>query len=369
MDITFVLPHPGLAGGIRVIAAYAELLHRRGHHVTVVSTPCVPVGRRAKAWSRMRGWMDRLNIVEPVIEPSHLDGIGIEHRRLGKRPVTNADVPDGDVVIATWWETAPWVANLAEAKGAKAYFIQGYEIQDRDRPIERLKATWKLPLHKIVVARWLADIARDEFCDSDVSVVAPSVDTKLFYAAPRGKQPVPTVGMLYSRQPCKGWDIGCEAFESARKAIESLRLVAFGVNEPPNLPQGSTYVQKPAQAQLREIYAACDAWLFPSRSEGFGLPILEAMACRTPVIGTPAGAAPELLGRGGGVLVRPENPNEMAEAIQHLVNLPDLAWRGMSAAAYATATHYSWDDAADLFEAALHRAIEKHRNRTPVVIG
>jgi len=44
------------------------------------------------------------------------------------------------------------------------------------------------------------------------------------------------------------------------------------------------------------------------------LPILEAMACRTPVIGTPAGPAPELLGAGGGILVRPEDPADMAMA-------------------------------------------------------
>ncbi len=39
MRVTFVLPHAGMAGGIRVLAIYAGRLHQRGHDVTVVSIP------------------------------------------------------------------------------------------------------------------------------------------------------------------------------------------------------------------------------------------------------------------------------------------------------------------------------------------
>ena len=70
------------------------------------------------------------------------------------------------------------------------------------------------------------------------------------------------------------------------------------------LPRDTEFHLRPPQDRIRDIYSKCDAWLFGSRSEGFGLPILEAMACRTPVIGTPAGAAPELLGDGRGILSR-----------------------------------------------------------------
>ena len=69
------------------------------------------------------------------------------------------------------------------------------------------------------------------------------------------------------------------------------------------LPPGSMFVRQPAQDMIRDIYGQCDVWLFSSRSEGFGLPLLESMACRTPVIATPAGAAPELCAGGGGITV------------------------------------------------------------------
>jgi glycosyltransferase involved in cell wall biosynthesis len=100
-------------------------------------------------------------------------------------------------------------------------------------------------------------------------------------------------------------------------------------------------------------------WLWSSRSEGFGLPILEAMACRTPVIATPAGAAPELLSGGGGFLVKPEDPEDMARAIERVSRMKDPQWLPLSEAAYRTATKFTWDQATDLFEAAL---ITAHQN-------
>lgn len=52
------------------------------------------------------------------------------------------------------WE---WVNALGRRKRVKAYFIQGREVFEHP-PVERCKATYRMPLHKIVFARWLADI-------------------------------------------------------------------------------------------------------------------------------------------------------------------------------------------------------------------
>ena len=117
-------------------------------------------------------------------------------------------------------------------------------------------------------------------------------------------------------------------------------------------------MKKPPQDLLREKYASCDAWMFASRDEGFGLPILEAMACRTPVIGTPAGAAPELIGRGSGKLVKAGDAESMAAAIVEMARMPEGEWRRMSEMAHATATGYTWEDATDKFEAAVRQVAE-----------
>jgi glycosyltransferase involved in cell wall biosynthesis len=80
------------------------------------------------------------------------------------------------------------------------------------------------------------------------------------------------------------------------------------------------------------------------------------MACRTPVIGFPSGAAPELLANGAGLLVRPQDPSDMARAIESIARMDNAAWRAMSDKAHAVASRYTWDDATDRFEAALLRA-------------
>src|SRR6185295_4402875 len=141
MRITFILPFAGTAGGTRVVATYADRLRRRGHEVVVVSTPKRNPGLGSKLRSLVKGngWPRSLG-------PSHFDHVDVDHRIIDRfRAVTDADVPDADVVIATWWETAEWVAKLSPRKGAKAYFIQHYEVFDYT-PADRVKATWRMPL-------------------------------------------------------------------------------------------------------------------------------------------------------------------------------------------------------------------------------
>jgi glycosyltransferase involved in cell wall biosynthesis len=357
MRVTFVLAGADLSGGNRVISIYADRLQRRGHQVTIVSRVRRTVTLKAKA----RAFLRRQPIpVNRASWPSHFDSLsGIEHRQIKEyRAITADDVPDADVVIATWWETAEWVAGFPESKGAKAYFIQHYEAHP-GQDVQRVEATWRLPMHKIIIAQWLVDIAREKFGDTDVSLVPNAVDLEQFNAEPRGKQAKPTVGLMYSIVPFKGYDVSFKAIELTRATISDLRVVSFGNRKPVRglpLPAGTDYTMQPAQERIREIYSRCDVWLVGSRSEGFGLPILEAMACRTPVIATPTGAAPELIAGGGGVLVPFEDPQAMAREIGRIVKMPQQQWRSMSDAAHATASRYTWEDATNLFEAAIKQS-------------
>jgi glycosyltransferase involved in cell wall biosynthesis len=171
--------------------------------------------------------------------------------------------------------------------------------------------------------------------------------------------------MVYSPVAFKGCDHIIEAYFRAKKNIPELRLVCFGAEHPwRELPEGTIYTRQPAQDKIREQYAACDAWLFGSRTEGFGLPLLEAMACRTPLIATPAGAAPELIAEGGGVLVDMNDPSDMARQIERVVKLPDDQWRRMSDAACATAQNRTWEQNARLLERTLNQilAIDARRD-------
>jgi glycosyltransferase involved in cell wall biosynthesis len=360
MKITFVLPFAGLAGGIRVVAIYAERLKKRGHEVFVVSLPPDPINplQQVKSLLKGKGLLSK-------DEASHFDGLDVPHQVLDRwRPITDADVPDADVVIATWWETAEWVAKMSEAKGAKAYFIQHHEIFE-GMPKERVEATWSLPLHKITISKWLVDLSQERYGDRNISFVPNSVDTEQFYAPPRGKQPIPTVGMLYAPIGWKGCDVSLKAFSLAAQKIPNLRLVAFGELAPTAdlpLPEGTQYIQKPAQNTIKDIYASCDVWLCGSWSEGFHLPPLEAMACRCPVVSTQVGGPQDIVKEGvNGYLVPLGDSTALANQLVHVLSLPETEWQAMSDAAYATATQYTWDDAVELFEAALCTAIDRRQ--------
>lgn len=355
MKITFVMGSGlTLAGGDRVIAIHAQCLQQRGHEVTIVTRPKANPSWRTQVKSLLKGqgW------IAPKKEPSHFDNLDVPCKVIDRyRPVVDADLPDADVVIATWWETAKWVWQLSPSKGVKVHFMQDYEVWGG--PVEQVDASCRLPIPKIVIVGWVWDVLQ-KFNQVPLALVPNSVETDKFYAPPRSKRSIPTVGLTYTTMYNKGCDISIQAYHIAQQLVPNLRLIAFGsmpVSPDLPLPSSTEYIYRAPENQLKKLYSQCDAWLFGTRIEGFGLPILEAMACRTPVIGTPAGAAPELLTDNAGILVKPENPEDMARAIQKLMQLSDVEWRAMSDAAYAKATSYTWADASKLFEAALHTAI------------
>lgn len=96
--------------------------------------------------------------------------------------------------------------------------------------------------------------------------------------------------------------------------------------------------------QLAELYRRADAFLFPSWMEGFGLPLLEAMACGTPVVTSGCSAMPEVAGPGA-VYVEPSSAHSIASAVSALVNDPDHH-RRLSEAGRQRALRFSWDEAA-----------------------
>ena len=363
MKITFVLPHASLAGGIRVVAIYAELLRERGHELFIVSWPDKPAPRR----QRLKSLLLDGHCGENKHTVSHLDPLYyIPHRILdSRRPVTDADVPDADVVIATWWETAEWVAALSPSKGAKAYFIQHNEASFDYLPQSRVEKTYLLPLQKITISNWLVDLMKTKYDDTDVPLVFNSVDTKQFHSIARSKQAYPTVGMLYSPVYWKGCDISLKALDLVRKQFPELKLIAFGADDIANelpLPEATEYFKQPAQESISDIYNRCDVWLCGSRAEGFHLPPLEAMACRCPVVSTAVGGPADIIINGeNGYLAPVEDFVALAEHLITVLGISNKEWTSMSNAAYKTAIDYTWDNACDLFEQALQQTIEKSK--------
>lgn len=92
------------------------------------------------------------------------------------------------------------------------------------------------------------------------------------------------------------------------------------------------------------LYNLADLFVFPSIYEGFGLPILEAMACGCPVITSTTGYAPEVAGNAG-LLVNPYRPEEIATAIRNVLR-DDLLRQKMIQDGLEWVKNFSWEKTA-----------------------
>ena len=359
MKITFILPTANISGGIRVALIHAKALQDKGHQVRLVFPPIKILSFKeslryfikGKGWRRTAEW--------ETVTPANfamLDNQSLVYHVLDRwRPVVEEDVPDADIIVATWWETAEWVSSFSPKKGIKVYLIQGHEIFSNVP--QRAERTYWLPMHKVVISRWLQDVMRVLYRDEHCSLVENAVDHTQFDAPPRGKQSVFTVGTLISAFEGKNSALAINAIIQAKKLLPALRVVAFGSHPASDkLPDWVEYHLSPPQAEIPRIYATCDVWLFTSRSEGFGLPILEAMACRTPVLSTYAGAAPEIISADNGRLL-PDSEAAFVQAITEFASMSDADWRVTSECAYSKAKEYSWDVSTRKFESILIKLI------------
>lgn len=318
--------------------------------MTVISQPgTIPTRDRLRTLIKQGRWL------RPPPQTPYLQDPSIQHVILDRRrPPTNRDVPDGDVVIATWWETAEWVASLSESKGRKYYLLQDYELFPY-LPHERVIDTFHLPLRQIAVSRYIRNRISSAHGIEGIEVVTNGVDLDHFESLARNKSDPLTIGFLYQTEVRKNTGLALKVINKARGHHPELRVIAFGADQPtPDLPlpDGVEFHLRPDQTLIPQLYASCDAWLFTSREEGFGLPLLEAMASRTPVIATAAGAAPDLIDGRNGFIVEP-NPDAFMCRIEQLARMSDEQWRHFSDHAYLTAQGHTWNKSTDRLEQLL----------------
>lgn len=354
MKITFVSAPLNMSGGQRVMAIYAQYLQRLGHEVLVVAPPRAAGGK----------WADRLRLTgiwQPAsrgLHPSHLDGSGVPVKLLPRcRAVRAEDVPDADLIIATWWETAEWVSKMPASKGRWVYLVQHHEVFDY-LPVERVAATYRLPMQKVVVAEWLARVMAQHYGDTTSVVVPNAIDLEQFHSPVRVRQARPTLATLFHETPFKGFDVTLQVIEAVRAEIPELRVVAFGTDPARHFADKMADIDltlAPPQDRIRELYAQSDVWLSCSRSEGFNLTAMEAMACRTPVVSTRTGWPEAAVRRGvNGALAEVEDVEGLAQAVIEILRLDDAQWQRLSEGAFETVKNVSWEAAGRQFLSVLN---------------
>ncbi|MFY8349608.1 glycosyltransferase family 4 protein [Pseudoalteromonas sp. SSM20] len=364
MKITFVSPKPIVCGGIRVVAIYTQLLLDLGHDVSVLAfTKKGTVKQRIKA-----GLLHQKKFSQIGLDTTLFDNFSNENFKLieikNSGPVSE-DFPDADIIIATWWETAEWIENLPDSKGKKVHFIQGYEVLPHT-PKDRVEAIYKSDKFKqIAVSSWLKQKIENDFNQTGIELLANGVDSDCFFYKEKAFRGYFYVGVLYSMLVTKNSARALDAFEIAKKQNTKLKLIGFSgdIDIPDHHKEmfDDLYI-KPAQAKIPDIYQSADVWLFPSDEEGFGLPILEAMACGTPVIATAAGAAPELIEQGGGFLTKNFSTVEIAQKIIEYCDLDEEEKNKITLSARKTGEKHNWRDLTLKFESILNTILypEKH---------
>jgi len=140
----------------------------------------------------------------------------------------------------------------------------------------------------------------------------------------------------------KGW-----LFESISDAVVSMGLV-----------DDVSFIGYVPEADLPALYAGADAFLFPSEYEGFGLPLLEAMACGVPVVCSRTSSLPELAGEAA-LLIDPHDAGALTAAIRQIIDHPELAstlrQRGL-----LQVRHFTWESTAHHTAQIYQDIVERH---------
>ncbi|MFH1221214.1 MAG: glycosyltransferase family 4 protein [Candidatus Eisenbacteria bacterium] len=364
MRIAFVLPgYPWRpVGGFRVVYEYANGLVARGHDVSVVhprrlanDIPTTTPRRLLRL--RLQAGRLRNLIMRPVVRWAPIDE---RVRMLYVPEPLPRYVPDGDAVFATAWQTAEYVGAYPEGKGDRCYLVQSYEVWSGPR--ERVDATWRAPLKKVVIARWLYEKGLELGVAADQMMHVPN---GINHARYRIVLPIeerrPQVAMLYSPLGCKASEDGIRALELARRRVPQIQARLFGTGpRPKDLPRWIDYFRDPAQTRLIEnIYNGSSIYLCSSLAEGWALPPAEAMACGCALVSTDIGGVRDYAQHEVTALLSPPgNPEKLAAAL--IRSLTDERLRtGIARSGNECIKGFTWERSTDLLEQFLEQE-ERH---------
>lgn len=192
-------------------------------------------------------------------------------------------IDEADITIFTSYIHAKPISTWPESTGVKFYLIQHYESLYHG-PKEEVDKTYLFPFRKIVVSSWLKDIMETKFGGS-VELLLNPIDRKQFSPTGRtiDKESIRLL-LLHHDYEWKGTKEGVEIVQELKKKYGNLKLILFGARgKTIDFPHDEYYYDLP-QEKLSWLYSNSDIFLCPSWEEGFGLPSLEAMACRCAVV-------------------------------------------------------------------------------------
>ena len=326
LSIVYLLEAAPLFGGVKIVLHQANLMVGRGHRVTVVCP------QEAPAWYPLRAEWRRTHGLEPH------------------------EIPAADVVVATFWTTLP--RALAAARGEVAHFCQGFEGElEHNRADHRsIHEAYRSPVPALTVSPHLASMLTERF-GRPARVVPQPLESGW---RPRLRWRPSRPARILATGPweiyLKGVPVAADAvLELRRRAVDCrwVRLSQWPLTEQEreHLEPDEFHHHLPP-AEVPGVMRSCDLLLAPSWPvEGFGLPVLEAMASGVPSV---VSDIPSFRGFAATVslLVPGKDPLAFADAAQELLEAPDR-WRRHRRAGLRLARRYREAAAAREIEAAL----------------
>jgi len=355
MRITFLTPHINISGGVKAILEYASRLSKKGHEVTVICPQPTFANVRLRDRNIPTVLPKRFFMNLLRYKPYWIDvGADIKYVPSWREEY----IPEGDIVVATAWQTAPYVEDYSTQKGKKFYLIQHYEtLYHAPNNEEKADETYRFDLRKIVISSWLKKIMKEKF-NSESDLLVTPVDFSQFYPTRNGYNDTKRICMLHHTYDWKGVSDGVRAFEIAKKRFSEMRLVMYGVHQN-KLSLDYDYYHRPWGGKLNEIYNSCDIFLCPSWKEGLGMTSMEAMACKCALVTTDNGGCHDYaIHERTALLSPPKRPEELAKNLIRLLESEALL-KTIAENGYQHVRQFTWGEAVEKMETVFQTELQK----------
>jgi glycosyltransferase involved in cell wall biosynthesis len=263
MRIIYVCPFTGLCGGIKVLAEHVSRLAARGH---------------AAEWWGLDPSPDWFPRPVPYRRFAHTDALGAALRS------------ERGVKVATWWQTASWVAANLRPGDVGAYLVQ--DEDELTYSASPAGTSYRLGLLPVTESEYVTWLMLSKYGIDPVNV-GIGIDLQEFRPLNIPHDP-DRIFTAYRPQAgphdLKGFSLALRVVQLVRTENPRASLVTFGTHGHPPVPGDVPHIHVPSPPdwKLRELYSGAGVYLMTSRHEGFCLPAAEAMACGSAVVCTNA---------------------------------------------------------------------------------
>lgn len=344
-------------GGVAHALKLAERLRRKGVEVTLYSLA------RSDDEASTRGYFRAVDAPFKVFQYEWHPDVMVRLERMVQAYVRGLPT-DADIYHAQDCVGSTALARMKdEGRISTPVFRTVHHVDDfaESRLFEFEKHALAHADRRFVVSEyWKRALAEEYGYDSVVTY--NGLDSDEFLNMPPRRSEHPTVLFVGGLEARKGLEYLILAMASVIRCHPEARLVAVaktgfrGIDEPgwfkvladrAGVAGHLTLVESVSNEELAQLYADCDLLVLPSRNEGWGLSLMEAMACSKPVVATKVGGVPELVTDGvEGLLVDAGDAHGLSAAICRLLGDGDEC-RRMGNAGKERVKAFSWDAAAD----------------------